>query len=121
VNWLDAIERRAREAIGKPDEPKLVVRKPAAPLKIESFWVTLRNPNPNVPGDTGEIDAAFYYVADSVLTLCDQDGKPKGQLIQALGPNDDPRRIAGRLFKTHWAAHDSDFNRKLHYQRGSYA
>lgn len=121
VSWLDAIERRAREAIGKPDEPKPAPRiaAPRQPApEIRSVWVQTCRPRGD--GDPGGAEAAFYFLADGMLTLCDRDGKPS-KSTHTLSANDDERRIAGRLFLAAWNNANSDFNRPLNYQRGSYA
>jgi hypothetical protein len=119
ASWLEALEKRGREAIGIPSAtPAVIVPRQPKP-EIKSLWVTLRNPNLKIEGDTGNVEAAFYYVTDGVLYLCDETGKSTGKSCQLGG--DDPRHIAHRLFLEKWRSTQSDFNRPLGYARGGYA
>ena len=68
--------------------------------------------------DLGQCEAAFYSVADGVLTMHDEKGTPTGKSCR-LGPGDDERVIASRLKLESWrsGAGTSDFNRPLDYSR----
>jgi hypothetical protein len=115
MGWLDALERRAREATGIA--PVAPVRKLPAPTsakpEVQSCWVQIVAPR--LPEYPGAAEPAFYFVSDGVLTLCDEDGKPTRH-AQQLMPTDDPRRIAGRLKKAALAMTQSDFDRRLYYR-----
>jgi len=118
MGWLDSLERRAREAIGGHDTPApapKVQRAPRPKPEIKSVWVQTRAPRDEI--DPGGAEPGFYSVADGVLTMHDENGKPTGQ-TQQLGPNDDPHRIAGRLKLAAWtkATGESNFNRRIHYR-----
>jgi hypothetical protein len=101
MGWLDALERRAREATGiAPVAPVRAIQTPTrAKPEVKSVWV--QTAAPIGPGDPGAAEPAFYFVSDGVLTLCDEDGKPERQTHE-LKPDEDPRRIAGRLKRRHW-------------------
>jgi hypothetical protein len=114
MGWLDALERRAREAAGiAPVAPE---RKPSTPThakpEVKSVWV--QTAAPRLPEYPGAAEPAFYFVSDGVLTLCDEHGKPERQ-THRLKPDEDPRRIAGRLKKAALALTHSDFNRRINY------
>lgn len=119
ASWLDALERRGREAIGIPATTPAIIKPRQEKPEIKSLWVTIRNPNPKIEGDMGNVEVTFYYVIDGVLHLCDETGKPTGKTCR-LG-RDDPRQIANRLFLEKWRGGQSDFNRPLGYARGGYA
>jgi hypothetical protein len=63
-------------------------------------------------------EAAFYSVADGVLTMHDEKGTPTGKSCR-LNPDDDERVTASRLKLEAWrsGAGTSDFNRTLDYSR----
>ncbi|MEH2517790.1 hypothetical protein V1279_003363 [Bradyrhizobium sp. AZCC 1610] len=114
MGWLDALERRAREATGiAPIAPVRATPTRAKP-EVKSIWV--QTAAPIGPGDPGAAEPAFYFVSDGVLDLCDEQGKPSGKSV-ALGSNDDPRRIAGRLKLEAWQKEQGtgNFNRRFHY------
>jgi hypothetical protein len=110
MSWLDTLLDR-----GKPAEP-VALPKPTKPRQpkpeIKSVWVQTRAPD----GDLGAVEAVFYFVTDGILFLCDEGGKPAGKQ-HWLEPDDDPRRIAGRLARETRAEGTSDFNRSLHYSK----
>src|SRR5205085_9769079 len=114
MGWLDAWERRAREAVRSEPAPALMPA-PIAPErpkpKRECVWVMTRSPRG--PGDAGEALCGFYSVADGVVTMRDENGKALGKSQAALGPNDDARQIAGRLVRAAWLSQsgESNFNR----------
>jgi len=120
VSWLDAIERRAREAIGIPDEPKpelqRIARPPPSKPDIKTVWAQTRAPRDE--GDPGECEAGRYSVAGDMLTLYDAKDRSIGNRHR-LGPNDDPHVVAGRLTRAAWlkATGQSNFNRPLRYAR----
>jgi hypothetical protein len=119
MNWLDALERRAREAIKPAPTPQrqLPVR-PLAQPDIKQVWVQTAAPR---DGDAGAVEPGFYSVADGAVTMHDETGKPNGQR-QQLGPGDDPHMVAGRMKRAAWiqARGESNFNRPLHYQRAGF-
>jgi hypothetical protein len=94
---------------GTPRQPK---------PEIKSLWFQTRSPQ---DGDMGAVEAGHYWVADGAVTICDENGKPTGK-TQRLGPNDDARKIAGRLAREAWSNSlgGTDFNRPLHYQRDGF-
>jgi hypothetical protein len=88
--------------------------------EIKMVWIQTRAPS---NGDPGGCEAGYYCVADGVLTMRDEDGKPTGQ-THRLEPGEDPRRIASRLRLRAWrkeAGASSDFNRPLGYARSGVA
>lgn len=87
--------------------------------EIKTVWITTRTPR---DGDAGEALCGYYSVADGVVTMRDDEGKATGQ-SRRLEPCDDPHQIAGRMTREVWlkASGNSDFNRQLDYQRGSFA
>jgi hypothetical protein len=116
MSWLDALLDRGREAktqapVAKPRAVRLPER--TAP-EIKQVWVQTAAPR---DGDAGGCEPGFYSVADGVLTMHDESGKPTGQR-QQLGPGDDPHRIAGRLTRAAWisAIGEGNFNRRIDYQ-----
>jgi hypothetical protein len=82
-------------------------------MKVFCVWVQTRAPS---GGDQGGCEAAYYSVADGVLTMRDEDGKPTGQ-THRLEPGEDPRKVASRLRLRAWRKEsgESDFNRVLRY------
>jgi hypothetical protein len=67
-------------------------------------------------GDPGAVEIGYYFVSGRDLTMCDESGKPMAR-PRRLGPDDDPRVIAGRLTRERWLKSDggSGFNRQLSY------
>jgi hypothetical protein len=67
-------------------------------------------------GDPGAVEIGYYFVAGRDLTLCDESGKPMAR-PHRLGPDDNPRVIAGRLTRERWLRTDggTNFNRRIHY------
>lgn len=127
MSWLEALERRGREAMGLPvaaEPAQKIVPSIAQPRKpkpeIKSLW--FQTAPARLPDYPGSAEPAFYSVADSVLTMHDENGASIGKPYR-LGPDDDERRIAGRLAREAWetATGGGNFNRRLDYQRGSYA
>jgi hypothetical protein len=118
MGWLDALERRAREATGIATVVSVSPTPTRAKPEVKSVWV--QTAAPIGPGDPGAAEPAFYFVSDGVLTLCDEHGKPERQTHQ-LKPDEDPRRIAGRLKKAALALTHSDFNRRLNYRTAGVA
>jgi hypothetical protein len=115
MTWLDALLDRGREAKTAHARPVAVQKPPArvqAKPEVQSVWV--QTAAPRLPEYPGAAEPAFYFVSDGVLTLCDEHGKPERQTHQ-LKPDEDPRRIAGRLKKAALALTHSDFNRRLNY------
>src|SRR5690348_17151276 len=115
MGWLDAWERRAREAIGKPEAVAPLLPAPRMPRpkpKLEHVWITTRPGRED--GDPGEARCGYFSVEDDVVTMRDENGKALGK-SKELRPNDDPRVIAGRMTREAWLkdAGESDFNRTL--------
>jgi hypothetical protein len=84
MGWLDAMERRAREAVGSvPAAPP--VRQPAKPQAIpviKTVWVQTAPP---LNGSAGACEPGFYSVTDGVLTMHDESGKPIGHPTKIRG------------------------------------
>ena len=74
--------------------------------------------SPQGRSDLGQCEAAFYSMADGVLTMRDENGTPTGKSCR-LAPGDNERVIASRLKLGSWrsGAGTSDFNRALDYSR----
>ena len=66
-------------------------------------------------GDAGACAVGGYYVADGVVVMCNEIGKPTGKTYR-LGPGDNERQIASRLTLQAWRSRTPDFNRPLNYQ-----
>ena len=114
MSWLDTLLDRGNEAgqLAAPAAPMATPRQ-AAP-EIKSLWVQTRTPRDAI--DPGGCEAGYYSVADGVLTMHDESGKPTGQEYR-LGPGDDARQVAGRLAlkAIRKARGQTDFNRPLGY------
>ena len=111
MSWLDTLLDRGLEAM-EPAGVAAPIARPAPEIKEVCFQTRA----PRGEGDLGEIAAAFYSVADGVLTMHDEDGKATGATYR-LRSDEDPRKVAGRLGKDAWskARGESDFNRPLGY------
>jgi hypothetical protein len=111
-DWLNETEAAASK---KPAPVAPVAREPRNPEpEIKEVWFQI---SPQRNGDMGMVEPAFYSVVDGVLMMHDASGKPTGKQFH-LGPNDDPRKVAGRLGREAWRKANgptSDFNRPLHY------
>jgi hypothetical protein len=83
---------------------------------IRSVWITTRQPQGD--GDPGRCEIGFYKIEKGVVVMCDEDGHSTGKRL-ALGPGDDPDRVAKRLTREQWLRRggESDFNRPLNYSR----
>ncbi|SHM40833.1 hypothetical protein [Bradyrhizobium lablabi] len=122
ASWLDALQRRGLEAIGKPDVPQPAsprIARPSAPLEIKTVWVQTAPPS---NGDAGAVEPGFYSIADGVVTMHDESGKPTGK-TGLVGVGEDPRRVAHRLAREAWLANrgEGNFNRRIDYPRGNFA
>jgi hypothetical protein len=114
MSWLDQLLDRGKEAMRPVELPVAKPAKPRGPKpEVRSVWVQTHLPQ---NGDLGTVEAAYYFVADGVLSMCDENGKPMGK-EHVLEPNDNAHRIAGRLARDVWqqSTGTSDFNRPLHY------
>jgi hypothetical protein len=82
--------------------------------EIKSIWIQVAAPRP--PDFPGAVEQGFYFVADGLLTMCDESGKPVGKPYR-LNDGDEPHTIAGRLTRERWlkTSGASDFNRPLNY------
>jgi hypothetical protein len=111
MGWLDALERRAREAVGSvPPKPSVPARVQAKP-EIQSFW--MQTAAARLPDFPGAAEPVFYFVSNGVVMLCDESGKSTGKAM-ALGPND-PQSIASILRRAN-TNDDANFNRRLNYR-----
>jgi hypothetical protein len=108
MDWLDVLLERGNEA-------KQQAEPAAAPRVVLTVWVQTRPPR---NGDMGSAEAGHYFVADGVVVMCSEAGKPNGK-THVLAAGEDPRQIAGRLRRRAWLAEqgESDFNRPLGYAR----
>ena len=72
--------------------------------------------------DAGQVELGRYSVSNGVLHIHDEAGKNIGASYR-LRDGDDPRQTAVRLAREAWrkSRGESDFNRPLHYQGGSFA
>ncbi|HVQ71474.1 MAG TPA: hypothetical protein VMT08_28630 [Bradyrhizobium sp.] len=117
MGWLDALERRARDAVRVVPAASVTVRQPGKlqPAHvIKTVWV--QTAVPTCTEDPGAAEPAFYFVSNGVLNLCDEQGRSSGKSV-ALGSEDDPRGIAGRVKLEAWRKQQGgDFNRRIHYQ-----
>jgi hypothetical protein len=110
MSWLDTLLDRGLEATKPAEQPRPRQPKP----DVQSIWIQTRPPG---RGDPGAVEAAFYYIADGAVTMCDESGKSSGAECR-LEPGDDAHTVAGRLARgaDHSAA---DINRRLQYpQKG---
>ena len=113
MSWLDALERRAREAVGpaaaaRPRVPARIQAKP----EIRSFW--MQTAPARLPDYPGAAEPVFYLVENGVVTLCDETGKSTGTGM-ATGPSD-PKSIAAILKRARLDSQGGNFNRPLSYQ-----
>jgi hypothetical protein len=120
MGWLDALERRAREAVGvEPAVSVPAVRRQShgpAP-EVKTVYVQTA---PQSDGYPGAVELGFYSVTDDVVTMHDKTGKPTGKRYP-LSADEDPRRVAARLTREAWLAKTPDFWRSLNYQPWSTA
>ena len=105
-DWLSDLETASKPiapAIPKPARPR------QAPPQIKLLWFQTATPR---NGDQGSVEAAYYSVANGMLSMCDENGKPTGKECQV-----DARNVAGRLAREAWAkaTATSDLNRPLRY------
>ncbi|MEY9465831.1 hypothetical protein ABH973_006244 [Bradyrhizobium ottawaense] len=116
MSWLDTIKGRAQEAKSKAPEaraPEARPAKPRAKREIKVAWFQTAAPR---DGDAGAVELVHYFVADGVVTLCDENGKSTKRTA-ILADGDDPGRIAARMGRKAWQASGAanDFNRRLTY------
>lgn len=122
MDWLDDWIKKVEAS--RPPQSALPIAKRTPPPRqpkpeIKHVWFQTRRPVN--AADVGEIDLGFYSVADGVLTMCDEAGKPTGKQCQ-LGPNDDARGVAVRLAKKAWqkGRGEGDFNRRIEYSTNAF-
>ena len=113
MSWLDTLRDSGLQARRDRFAPA-VSTLPARKRELKSFWATVRNPNPNKPGDAGEVEVVFYLFDGREVTLADENGKPHGSKTMAVGPEANPRQIASILWRSTRDA--SNFNRRINYQ-----
>jgi hypothetical protein len=110
LSWLDAIKGRAQEA--KAQAPESKPARPRTRREIKVVWFQTAAPR---DGDMGAVESAHYFVADGVVTLCDEAGKST-KLTAPVAEGEDPARIAGRMARQRWAmSNGGNFNRRLNY------
>jgi hypothetical protein len=63
-------------------------------MEVKSVWNTTRTPKGD--GDVGACEIFHYTVANGFLQMFTEEGEPVGMRV-ALGPGDEPSKIAGRL------------------------
>src|SRR5438045_7425353 len=117
MSWLDTLLDHGNEAKrrAEPAPATVTPAKPRrAPPEIKLVWFQTAAPR---NGDQGAVEAAYYSVANGVLSMCDENGKPTGKECP-VGPGEDARNVAGRLGREACgkATGTSDFNRALGYQ-----
>jgi hypothetical protein len=99
VGWLDALERRARDAVGSVPAAPVPARqsvKPRPAPVIKTVPVQTAAPFGSSPG---AITVGYYSVQDDVV-MQDEDGRPR-ERRQHLRAGEDPKT--------------PDFNRALDY------
>jgi hypothetical protein len=113
MDWIDRAFGLGTEKV----DAAAPASKPKIKAKLESLWVTIRNPSGD-PSDFGSCEAAYYRVNGDTLILCDAFGDPAGQPYE-MQPGENPRQAAARLKLREWrtANPTSDFWRPLRYQR----
>jgi len=115
MSWLETLLDRGLEAMQPAEDiAPAPIAKPAA--EIKSVWFQRRAPT-NAK-DLGEIDLGYYSIADGVLTMHDETGKPTGK-VHRLAPDDNPYALASRIAWQAWRDRPGagDFNRPLGYAR----
>ena len=112
VNWLEAAF-----GLGEEAEPIAPPKRRQAP-EVHSFWCVVAQPS-GAPDDLGETVACHYIVADGILRLCDEHGKGDGKR-HTLAPDEEPRRVAGRLRREVWQRGRSEFNRPIYQDAAPY-
>jgi hypothetical protein len=116
MKWLDDLIDGANAAKAEPTPEPIA----PAPPKVCTVWIQTRAPS---GGDLGGCEAGYYSVANGVLTMCDEEGKPTGQ-THKLAKGEDPKVVAFRLRRRAWLKEQgasSDFNRPLGYARSGVA
>jgi hypothetical protein len=94
---------------------------------MDIHQVTVITSNPTGPGDVGSCEVGRYTVDGGLLTMVTAGGAPlraaNGERITArLAPEEDAKRVAGRLTLSHWRIQRAQgeivpgFNRPLHYR-----
>ena len=106
MSWLDTLLDRGLEATKPEPVPRPRQPKP----DILSVWVQTRRPQ---GADPGSVEAAYYYVAEGVVTICSESGKPSGAEYR-LEPGDDADAVARRLARGGTSV-PTDINRRLQY------
>jgi hypothetical protein len=86
---------------------------------IKSVIITTAAPRGN---DPGSCEIGFYTVAKGIVVMCTEEGRPTGKRL-ALGPGDDPDKVAGRLLRESWLKRggENNFNRQIIYPRSGVA
>jgi hypothetical protein len=113
MGWLDALERRARDAVGSVPVAPVPARQPAKPPpKADIKAVSVQTAAP-LGSSPGAITVGYYSVQDDVVVMHDESGKPTGKRMPA---GEDPRQVAYLITQESWKADKPDFNRPLNYQ-----
>ena len=119
MGWLDALERRAREAVGSVPvaAPAREPAKPQPKPEIKTVWVQIAPASP--PDYPGAVEPAFYFVTDSgVLSMCDDKASQPGKPMCWARTMTRTESLVG-LFLAAWSlkANNTNFNRPMRLQR----
>jgi hypothetical protein len=102
-------------------------------LEVLHVYATVRNPNPDNPGDQGQVTTGYYTLADGILTMTDSNGVAVRDLnsgektTHKIEAGEDPRAIASRLTLKVYrmlrgeTAETTAFNRPLSYPKAGMA
>ncbi|WP_369723651.1 hypothetical protein AB8Z38_06720 [Bradyrhizobium sp. LLZ17] len=114
MSWLDTLKGRAQEAKAKPAEAR-PAPKPRQRREIKLAWFQTAAPSDR--DECGAVEAVRYFVADGVVTICDERGKPTGKTA-VLAERDEPGAIAARMGRAGWIASGvgGGFNRPIQYR-----
>lgn len=113
MGWVKTLKEVGHKATAEAPRPKL-----RASLPVHEILLQVR---PSQGNDPGEIAAAFYTLADNVLTITDENGTPKGKDSTAtLRDGDDAEAIARAMAASLAKSQRSDFNRRLNYAAGGW-
>ena len=113
MGWLDALERRAREAVGCPrcSHARTPPVKPRPKADIKAVPVQTAAPFGSSPG---AITVGYYSVQEGVVVMHDAAGISTG-MRQHLRAGEDPRGVAYLMTRESWQAKTPDFDRAIDY------
>ena len=107
MGWLDALERRAREAVGNVPAAHPPARQPPKPQSIPVIKTVPVQTAAPFRGSPGAITVGYFVV------MHDESGKPTGMRMPA---GEYPRQVAYLMTRESWKAKAPDFNRQLNYR-----